>query len=530
MGLLDFDIDHLVILLYLVSIFLLGAYFSKKSKRDAKEDFLTGKRELGWFSTALVILSMSIDTGIMGVAGVGYVWGFAIQPNAANMWFVAPLVVLVFIPIYWKSGIKTTPEYLEKRFDTRTSTLFSLMMAIYNVVILGTSIYLGGLILNEFIGISTEFGALLLLLIVGGYVIFGGMNTVLKVNIFQSIFILITLFVIGVVTFISFGGWETFINIQGQTKAETSLLSTLGKYDLDIFTESWYPLPFGILWACIAGMSWIACNYGMVQRLLTAKSEVHAQKGILMMGVLHVITFSIAYIIGIISSQKFPDVLPDKSYLLSIQAVIPKGGRGLIISGLIASLISTVDGLLTATGTSISLDIYKQLFKPKASSNELKKVARIVQVSTMIIALFLVMPMAMKSPIITDFIQGVVADIFSVISALFCLGIFTRRINGKSAFYAMLIGIIISVSIHFLTNINFVYRGIFSFFITIIVAFALSINSKRKNFENLTIYDCLEENGQKSIIFHFHKMKLPIFFVIIMWLLFTIVWEGFIVH
>src|SRR6056297_1354086 len=130
-------IDMFVVLLYFIVILVAGFLVSRKHRHDSANDFLTGGHSLNWFKTGLTLIAMSIDTGIMGVAGIGFVWGLAIQPNALNLWISAPLAAMFLIPIYWRSKIVTTPELLEKRFSVHSRSLFSALMTLYNVIVLG---------------------------------------------------------------------------------------------------------------------------------------------------------------------------------------------------------------------------------------------------------------------------------------------------------------------------------------------------------------------------------------------------------
>lgn len=520
--------DGAVVLLYFVIILLAGFFVSRKHSKDSANEFLSGGKYLNWFKTGLTLIAMSIDTGIMGVAGIGFVWGLAIQPNAVNLWLSAPLAALFLIPIYWRSKIVTTPEYLEKRFNIASRAFFSIVMAVYNVIILGTSVYLGGLILSEVFGWNVTMGSFAIIGVVGIYVLMGGMKTVLTINIYQSVFIVLTLITVGVMCVVQVGGFADFLAIKELSRSGNELVSTRLPHDLNLFSKLWFPAPAGYIWATMAGSAWIACNFAMVQRLLAAKNEKHAQKAILFTGAGHVFTFFIAYIIGVSMKVLSPDIPPDKSYIVAIMDFFPVGVRGLLISGLIASLISTIDGLLTSTGTLITKDIYLRFLNPNSSDIRTKNFTRIIQGVSIVIALFLILPFAMKSEIITGFIQGLVADLFGVIIALFLIGIFYPRATSKASFASMVIGLAATVTLDIYTDINFVNIGIFSFSITTILVIMLSFFEKPKSREelrNLTIFTLDGVKAPWVGLKSWPRLGLWIVLIISGWWELTYLWE-----
>ena len=111
------NVDMIVVIIYLTIISIIGLRVSRIHRNDSVHEFLNGGRHLGWFKTSMTLIATSINVGIIGVVGIGVVWGMAIQPNAVNLWFAAPLAAMFFIPIFWRTNIVTTPELLEKRFN-----------------------------------------------------------------------------------------------------------------------------------------------------------------------------------------------------------------------------------------------------------------------------------------------------------------------------------------------------------------------------------------------------------------------------
>ena len=520
--------DMAVVLLYFVIILVAGFLVGRKHRGDSAKDYMTGGHSLSWLQTGLVLVAMSLDTGIMGVAGIGFVWGLTIHPNAVNLWITAPVAAMFLIPIYWRTKIVTTPELLEKRFNASSRALFSGLMTLYNIIVLGTSIYLGGLILQTVFQWDLYLSCAVIMVIVGLYVLLGGMKTVLSINIYQSVFITLALFAVGIMCIHAVGGLREFLHLPTVSKSGYPMPSTLLPFDLDLKSQKWYALPSGLIWAALAGTAWIACNFGMAQRLLAAKSEEHAQKAMLFTGAGATVTFFIAYAIGISINRLEPGLEPDKSYIHAILNLFPTGVRGLMIAGLIASLISTIDGLLTASGTLVTQDIYLRFVRPGAKDAKIKQFSRIIQAAALVIAFFLI-PVAAREETVTRLIQDLVSIPLGVMIALFLVGIFSTRATPWAAFAGALAGTFVMFFFYFVfPDINFLNRGILGFATVVFIALVGSRFEKapsREALRNLTVYTLEGTRGPWVGQLAWGNLWKWITGIILGWFSFTALWE-----
>ena len=164
-----------------------------------------------------------------------------------------------------------------------------------------------------------------------------------------------------------------------------------------------------------------------------------------------------------------PEILPDESLMKVILTMFPVGVRGFLVAGLMAALLSTVDGMLTASSALFSEDIYQRIIRPGASKSELKTVTRIVEGLTLVGTIML-FPLVVKSPSAMAFIQSFYGDVLGVVVAVYCIGIFSTRVGPWSAFTAMITGVLLAVALDIFTDINFTYIGFLSFAYTILSA------------------------------------------------------------
>ncbi len=434
---MTFSIDSLIVALYFCIVFIAGYFISRRGRASTDEEFLTGGRTRTWYQTALTLFAMGADPAVMSTAGLGFLWGFYLmQWPGVHMWFTTWFAAMFLIPIYWRSQITTTPEYLEKRFNVQSRAVFSLIMISVLIVTLAGAMFLGALLLKNLLGWSMFASVLLISGVVGFYVILGGMKTVLSLDFYQSIFVIFTLFVSMVMALVKIGGLEKFASMHALGNAKVPLASIFPPSDWSMDTSLYFPMQAVLVWATIAGIGWMSLNYGMAQRLLAAKNEREAQKGLLALSILLVFYPFCAFLIGAVMRVLSPNILPDESFMRVILDLFPVGMRGVLVAGLMAALLSTVDGMLTASSTMFSKDIYLRILRPSAGSAEQKKVARIVEALTLVatIALF---PLIIKSQSAMTFIQNFYGDVLGVVVALYLSGIFSTRTTPRAGFIAL---------------------------------------------------------------------------------------------
>jgi SSS family solute:Na+ symporter len=134
--------DVVIIVGYFVIVLCLGAYFSRYMKSQ-KDFFLAGKK-MPWWIAACSLQATDIGpetyigvTGIVaasGLAWLNYDWLPACAiPCIISAWF--------FIRHYWRSGIYTIPEFVEKRYSPSMRLLWGVLFIIVRTLTLGVVIY-----------------------------------------------------------------------------------------------------------------------------------------------------------------------------------------------------------------------------------------------------------------------------------------------------------------------------------------------------------------------------------------------------
>jgi SSS family solute:Na+ symporter len=125
--------------------------------------------------------------------------------------------------------------------------------------------------------------------------------------------------------------------------------------------------------------------------------------------------------------------------------LLPAGFKGIVVSGLLAALMSSLSSVFNSCSTLFTVDIYKR-YKPKASEKELVWVGQLATGALVALGLAWIPMMDAIEGGLFKQLQSVQAYISPPIAAVFLLGIFSRRINAKGAMAALYTGFVLGVA------------------------------------------------------------------------------------
>ena len=444
----------------------MGVYLSRRVS-DAKDYFLAG-RSLAWWVIGLSIIGTNVSAeGYIGASGSSYRLGIA-QANFEWIGAIPAMVIasLIFIPVYWKAGVYSIPEYLGKRYNQTVRVLSALITTVVMVFTIAIALWAIAITLETFIGWPTWVGIMVTGTVVGLYSVSGGLAAVAFTDSLQ----VIIMFVGGL--FIVYLG----INDAGGTAAFAEALTRDNPTHLQAYLpadHNEFPWP-----AVILGLGFVLspaywCGSQVIlQRTLGARSQWDASAAMIFAALAKTCVPLLIVFPGLLALVMMAEIeAPDMALPWVIKNVLPPGLSGLMFVAVIAALQSTLDSALNSTSLLITRDIRGVLAKNPNPDNDLK----IGRYLTLVILLcgMLAAPVIDTQQGIYVFIQTLLSLFQGPMLALLILGVLTRHVSAIAGVIVLLSGVAMSALMH-QADVNLLWVAFISFIYSMVALWGLS--------------------------------------------------------
>jgi len=487
-------IDLIIIIIFLLGITLIGVLQLRK-KRDTSDSFFLAGRNLRWPLIGLSLFAANISTiHLVGLASSGFnegmVWGSFEWLAGVTLIFLA----LIFAPFYFKSRIQTLPEFLERRYDSRSRTVFAFIAILGALFVhIGLSLYTGAIIFQRFFGVGVWTSITVLSFLTLIYYVAGGLRAVVYTQAVQT----------GVLIFgsiaLTLAGLEKLNEFMASTGMTGSFIENFmalirpGQMDVlhsdasiaELTTEineefsangfdtisgsglTWYAAFLGYP---ILGLWYWCSDQTIVQQVLAAKTKDDAQKGPVFAGFLKLLTPFIMIIPGIIGFILFKEEIfnaaksavpavskpGDMALSVLIDQLLPVGLIGLFAAALMAALMSTIAAALNSISTLVSVDIYKRL-KPETPDKNLINIGRVAAIFIMIFAA-LWSTQGDKFSSVFEAINKVAAALSPPVATVLLFGVLYKRGTKEASLITLIIGLILGLTA-FILDFKFTPEG-----------------------------------------------------------------------
>ncbi|MEX0321151.1 MAG: sodium:solute symporter [Puniceicoccaceae bacterium] len=457
--------DWILVALYFVGLVWIVKWSSGKQKTTA--DYFLAGRHASWLVVGASLFASNIGSEhIVGLAGNGASSGMAMAHWELHAW-VMVLLAWVFVPFYYKSGVFTMPEFLERRFDSRTRWVLSIVSLVaYVFTKVSVTVYAGALVFmallpDTFGSPDNAFwvGAFLTVVLTGIYTVFGGLRAVLYTEVAQAFILLMGSFFITWFGLSQLGGWGELQSMAAERKSDFALWRPLVQEGVPWWKNGDFPW-LGILIASPVIGIWYWCtDQYIVQRTLAAKGLKDARRGAIWGGFLKVwpvLIFLVPGIIGWALHEKGFIQIPmnadgtgldgDQVFPTMVSSLLPVGLRGLVVAGLMSALMSSLASLFNSCATLFTVDIYEKL-KPNLTEKHYVFVGRLATVTVVFCGIIWIPIMkGMAGGGIYKYLQSVQGYLAPPITAVFLLGLFWNRINSTGAFWGLICGFVLGMT------------------------------------------------------------------------------------
>ncbi len=449
-----------------------GIYQGRKVKTSS--DFAIADRKLpGWVAALSERATGESSWALLGLPGAAYATGLMETWTAIGC-VLGILVAWIFLAGKLRDEAEiynadTFTDYIAKRHGEagkwiRIVGSFTIVFFFFFYV--GAQFLGGGKTLNNLFQIDQDLAMVIIVILVIPYTIYGGFRSVTYTDVIQAIIMIITLVVApiaGVIYLTEAGDGNLFASSIGEALSKSGeaygtmmggavvdegsplfeSLSTMFPNALDTVKG----LGAGIV---IAGaFSWFFGYLGGQPQLSTRFMAIKDQRNARIARNIGIIWTIIAYtgalLIGWIGIAIFgPDGLKDQETVMPevLTTIFNPVVSGILITGVLAAIISTANSLLILSATELSENILKPMRSGSDSVSGLFQ-SRLITAILSIIALALAY--VSPSDLIYTIVGYVWAGIGSTFSVVILLTLFWKRFHGIPALLTIITGLLFTI-------------------------------------------------------------------------------------
>ena len=395
------------IAIYLLSMVLVGVYFSKKGSSGSSDEFYLGGRKMGPVVTAMSAEASDMSSYLlMGLPGLAYLCGLPeVTWTAVGLaigTYLNWLIVARRLRRYSAHlGAITVPDFFSRRFGDKKHLLgciAAVLILIFFIPYTASGFKAIGTLFNSLFGVDYHTAMIVGAIVVILYTVMGGFMAVCFTDLIQSIFMSIALIIIVCFGIHQAGGLSAVVD---NAKALPGYLSLTQGYNVATNSASSFS---GL--SIVSTLAWGLGYFGMPHILLRFMAAEEADKLSVsrrIATVWVVISMFIAVFIGIIgysvsAAGKLPflttssdaeTIIIRLSSLMSHYGLLLAIAAGVILSGILAATMSTSDSQLLAAASSVSQDLLQDFFRIQLTPKGTMLAARGTVVAIALVGVFL---------------------------------------------------------------------------------------------------------------------------------------------
>ena len=417
----------------------LGFVLSKNVK--TADDFYVGRRTTPWWAIGISVVATYVSAlSFLGGPAWSYSESLAVIAIHLNYPIVVVLVVTLFLPFFFNSGVASIYDYIERRFGTKSRVVISGVFLVSQTLTSAAILYATSLVIQFITGIDVKTAIVIVTVIALVYTMMGGITAVIWTDVIQAGVLFVGAFII------------LFALIDQMPAPIMDVLADLkaqGKTNPLNFSFDW--TAEATIWSGVIAMTLFhvtvyGANQMMVQRTLAAKNIGDAKKSFLLMGYGAFFIYFLFFFLGILfygyyGGREFDD---GNTIILEFAASYGLPGlMGIIAAAIVAASMSSLDSSFNSLATISTIDFYQKFHKPNESPEHYLKASRAF---TIFWAIIIIIP-----AIIYSTSEGSVLQTLSKIGSyfvgaklsMFGLGFFSRQTTEKGLLVGVAVGFVI---------------------------------------------------------------------------------------
>jgi len=538
-------LDWLVVAAYVGWVVIDGLRRSKGT--DKVDGYFLANRSLPWWAVGLSVMATQMSAVTMvATTGQGYLSGL----RFVQFYFGLPLAMIILsltvVPFFTRARVYTAYEYLERRFDTRTRSLASLLFLVGRAFSLGVTLAAPAVVMSSILGWHLPVTILVICVPMIMYTTVGGVQAVAWTDV-KQMFIVVGgmlaaagILLYGILQHVSL---NQALHLAGAT-------GRLQAVDFNFDPRETYTFWSGMIGALFLNLAYFGCDQSQVQRYLTAKSIDEARQSLLMSAYvkipLQLLILGSGVLVFVFYLFQPPPMLFNRSYDAQVAAgphaaqyavlqqdfdraiatrrdaaqrgnrdeflasdahvrnirsnaadlvrqttgdqrysdvnyvfptfittAMPIGLVGLMIAAIFVAAMSASGGELNALATATIIDFYRRHWVKDAADSHYLAVSKLATIFWGLFACVVAMYAANQGSLI-EVVNRYGSIYYGSLLGVFILAILTPRATAAGAFWGLLAGIAVVLTVAWTLPIAFLWHNLIGAIVVVVVGLAIS--------------------------------------------------------
>lgn len=490
--------EVLAFALYLVLVLTVGVVFfikGRKTQGGDKDYFLGGRQMNGWVAALSAGASDMSAWVLMGLPGSIYLYGMGQVWISVGLLIGTILAWCFVAPGLRRFSIKaddaiTIPQYLTRRFRVNNPALQIVSAIIFIVaycVYAASSIVACGDLFNTIFGLDKTVAMVGATCVILLYTFLGGFNAVCWTDFFQGMLMLAALMAAPIVAVLTMNAADFKPMAVVSTPDNYYNLLSSGKFD------------WGSISDILSGLGWGLGYFGMphiLVRYMSIKSEKEMKKSQRIGIMWTTIILIMASVVGLVGHKFVGTYLAEGSqsmiFVVMVRQLFPAFLAGLLLSAILAASMSTADSQLLLSTSAFTSDVYKPVFRKKASDKEILWAGRVMVAVIAVVALIIALSPGCAG--IMALVECAWAAFGASFGPVVLLSLYWKRLTYKGALAGIVVGFGVDALWYaFLSASTGLYEIIPGFICGAIAAIVVSLIDKAPSEEVLALF----EEGKK---------------------------------
>lgn len=486
---------------------MIGVGIKLSDETETVNDFYLGGRKLGPFVTAMSAEASDMSSWLlMGLPGVAYLSGIAdagwTAVGLAFGTYLNWLIVAKRLRMYTAASKSfTVPVFFSHRYGDKKNIL-TLISAVWIIVFFVPYTASGfaacGKLFNALFGVDYHAAMVVSAIIIMFYTTMGGFLAASMTDFIQSIVMTIALAVILIFGIVTAGGLDAVFANAASLPGYLSITSSYNPQTGKSVSYTALTIASNAAW----GLGYFGMPH-ILLRFMAIEDENKIKLSRRVASVWVVISMAVAVLIGIVglgmtrvgaveelSGSNSETIIVKCAHILSTHGIIPAAVAGIVLSGILASTMSTSDSQLLAASSSVSNDILVNVFKVKFSE---KLILTISRISLMVIAFIGVVIAWDPNSSVFSIVSFAWAGFGAAFGPVVLLALFWRRSNKYGAITGMIVGGVMVFVWKYLVSpmggILGIYELLPSFLIALLVNVLVSLITAAPEKEVVEMFD-----------------------------------------